>query len=113
MLKLTGELADGTITWMTRPKTLAQYIVPTLREAAKQAGRPEPRVVAGFPVILTNKPPQAKEKIGKALGIYGPPPSYRAMLDRGGPGGPADVALPGAGEHLPPGKAPLRGTGVA
>jgi len=56
MLRLTGELADGTITWMTGPKTLAQHILPTLREAAKQAGRPEPRVVAGFPVILTNKP---------------------------------------------------------
>src|SRR6516164_2596709 len=34
MLRLTGELADGTITWMTGPKTLATHVIPTLREAA-------------------------------------------------------------------------------
>ena len=112
MLQLTGELADGTITWMTGPKTLAQYIVPTLREAAKQAGRPEPRVVAGFPVILTSKPAEAKEKIGKALVIYGQLPSYRAMLDREGAAGPADVALAGDEKYLRAEIARLRDIGV-
>ena len=40
MLQLAGELADGTITWMTGPKTLAQHIVPTLarRPAGGAAG---------------------------------------------------------------------------
>jgi F420-dependent oxidoreductase-like protein len=112
MLKLTGELADGTITWMTGPKTLAQHIIPTMREAAKQAGRPEPRVVAGFPVILTNKPAEAKEKIGKALVIYGQLPSYRAMLDREGAGGPSDIALAGDEKALRAEIARLRDIGV-
>jgi 5,10-methylenetetrahydromethanopterin reductase len=93
MLRLTGELADGTITWMTGPKTLATHVIPTLREAAKAAGRPEPRIVAGFPVVVTNKPDEAREKIAKALVIYGQLPSYRAMLDREGATGPADIAL--------------------
>ncbi len=112
MLRLTGELADGTITWMTGPKTLAQHILPTLREAAKQAGRPEPRVVAGFPIIVTNKPDEAKEKIGKALVIYGQLPSYRAMLDREGAAGPADIALAGDEKYLRGELARLREIGV-
>jgi len=95
MLRLTGELADGTITWMTGPKTLASHVIPLLREAAKAAGRPEPRIVAGFPIVVTHKPDEAREKIAKALVIYGQLPSYRAMLDREGASGPADVALAG------------------
>jgi len=112
MLRLTGELADGTITWMTGPKTLATHIVPTLREAAKAAGRPEPRVVAGFPIIVTRKPAEAREKIGKALVIYGQLPSYRAMLDREGAAGPADIALAGDEAQLRRELARLRDVGV-
>ena len=112
MLKLTGRLADGTITWMTGPKTLAAHIIPTLREAAKEAGRPEPRVVAGFPVLLTNKAAEAREKIGKALVIYGQLPSYRAMLDREGVAGPGDIALAGDESSLRREIARLREIGV-
>jgi F420-dependent oxidoreductase-like protein len=112
MLKLTGRLADGTITWMTGPKTLETHIIPTLREAAKQAGRPEPRVVAGFPILLTNKPAEAREKIGKSLLIYGQLPSYRAMLDREGAAGPGDVAIAGDEAQLRREIARLREIGV-
>jgi F420-dependent oxidoreductase-like protein len=112
MLKLSGRLTDGTITWMTGPKTLAAHIIPTLREAAKEAGRPEPRVVAGFPVLLTNKPAEAREKIGKALVIYGQLPSYRAMLDREGAAGPGDIALVGDEATLRREIARLRELGV-
>ena len=38
-----------TITWMTGPKTLAEHIVPSVRQAATEAGRPAPRIVAGLP----------------------------------------------------------------
>jgi F420-dependent oxidoreductase-like protein len=112
MLKLTGKHADGTITWMTGPKTLASYTIPTLREAAKQAGRPEPTVVAGFPVLLTNKPDEARQKISQALQIYGTLPSYRAMLDREGAAGPADIALAGDEKYLRGAIARLREIGV-
>jgi F420-dependent oxidoreductase-like protein len=112
MLKLTGRLADGTITWMTGPKTLSAHIIPTLREAAKEAGKPEPRIVAGFPVLATNNPAEAREKIGKALVIYGQLPSYRAMLDREGAAGPADIALAGDEKYLRGELARLREIGV-
>jgi 5,10-methylenetetrahydromethanopterin reductase len=96
MLNVTGRLADGTITWMTGPSTLAEHTVPTLRSAAAEAGRPEAvRVVAGFPVCVTDDVVAARERAGQVFAIYGQLPSYRAMLDREGAGGPADVALVG------------------
>jgi F420-dependent oxidoreductase-like protein len=95
MLGLTGRLADGTITWMCGPRTLEQHIVPRLRSAASEAGRAAPRVVAGLPIVLTQNKDQARKAIAEQLAIYGQLPSYRAMLDREGAAGPADVALVG------------------
>lgn len=112
MLKLAGRLADGTITWMTGPRTLESHIGPTLREAARAAGRPEPRVVAGLPVVLTDDPDSAREVIAKQLVIYGQLPSYRAMLDREGAATPADVALVGDEATLRAGLRQMREIGV-
>jgi F420-dependent oxidoreductase-like protein len=96
MLNVTGRLADGTITWMTGPSTLAEHTVPTLRSAAAAAGRPEAvRVVAGLPVCVTDDETDARERAARLFAIYGQLPSYRAMLDREGAEGPADVALVG------------------
>jgi hypothetical protein len=100
MLKLTGELADGTVTWMVGPKTMEKHIVPSLSAAARDAGKPAPIVVGGFPVVLTNKPDEARQRIAGQLTIYGQLPSYRAMLDREGVKGPADVALAGDENYL-------------
>jgi F420-dependent oxidoreductase-like protein len=95
MLGLAGRFTDGTITWMTGPKTLESHIGPTLRAAAQKAGRPEPRVVAGLPIALTNDPEGARARMGDIFSIYGSLPSYRAMLDREGVEGPESVALVG------------------
>jgi len=51
--------------------------------------------VGSFPIVLTNKPDEAREAIGKSLAMYGTLPSYRAMLDREGVDGPADIAIAG------------------
>jgi 5,10-methylenetetrahydromethanopterin reductase len=95
MLKIAGELADGTNTWMVGPKTMEDHIIKRIRTSAAAAGRPDPSVVGGFPIILTNKPDDAKAKIAQQLTIYGQLPSYRAMLDREGAAGPADIAIAG------------------
>jgi len=95
MLKIAGELADGTNTWMVGPKTMESHIIKRLSAAASAAGRPDPLVVGGFPIILTNKPDEARQKIAESLTIYGQLPSYRAMLDREGVAGPADIAIAG------------------
>ncbi|MEY2459197.1 MAG: 5,10-methylenetetrahydromethanopterin reductase [Acidimicrobiaceae bacterium] len=96
MLRLTGRMAEGTITWMTGPSTLAEHTVPTLKSATAEAGRPEAfRVVAGLPVCVTDDADDARERAANVFAIYGQLPSYRAMLDREGAAGPADVALVG------------------
>ena len=95
MLKLAGQLADGTITWMTGPKTLESHIIPSINAGAQSAGKPTPKIVAGFPVVLTNDEAGAREAIGKTLQIYGQLPSYRAMLDKEGVAGPAELAFAG------------------
>jgi alkanesulfonate monooxygenase SsuD/methylene tetrahydromethanopterin reductase-like flavin-dependent oxidoreductase (luciferase family) len=95
MLGIAGRLTDGTITWMTGPDTLESHIVPTIRRAASEAGRPTPRVVAGLPIALTKDVGAARETAGRFFEVYGTLPSYRAMLDREGAAGPADVAMLG------------------
>ncbi len=95
MLRLAGERADGTITWATGVRTLAEHIVPRLNAGAESAGRPTPRVVAGFPVMLTNEPDAARELAARTFAVYRNIPSYRAMLDREGVGGVEDLAIVG------------------
>lgn len=112
MLKLAGTHTDGTITWMTGAKTLESHIGPRLRKAATEAGRPEPRIVGGFPIILTENVDTARLAIGTALTIYGDLPSYRAMLDREGLAGPADLAMVGDETELRRGLERLESAGV-
>ncbi len=95
MLQLTGEVADGTVTWMTGPKTVGDHIVPSLTKAAGNAGRDDPRVVVGLPVCVDADADAAREAAAKSFQMYGQLPSYRAMLDREGAEGPADVAIVG------------------
>ena len=95
MLRVAGELADGTNTWMVGPKTMETHIVARLTKAAEAAGRPAPRVVGGVPIVLTHKPDEARQRIAESLVMYGQLPSYRAMLDREGVAGPADIAIVG------------------
>jgi len=112
MLRLTGELAHGTTTWMTGTKTLCDHIVPTLTRAAEAAGRPAPRVVAAIPMALTRDVAAARDACNKAFAIYPSLPSYRAMLDREGASAPADIALIGDESALRAGLARLRDAGV-
>jgi F420-dependent oxidoreductase-like protein len=100
MLKLTGEMADGTVTWMVGAKTLSSHIVPVITAAASAAGRPAPRVAVGLPISVTTDPDRARASAAKAFAAYGFLPSYRAMLDREGAEGPADVAVVGDEETV-------------
>jgi len=96
MLKVTARLADGTLTWCTGPQTLKDHTVPTLRAAADEAGRDSARVIAALPVCVTDKRDAALERAAKVFVVYGQLPSYRAMLDKEGVAGPADIAIIGS-----------------
>jgi 5,10-methylenetetrahydromethanopterin reductase len=112
MLKLAGRHTSGTITWMVGPKTLTAHILPTIRAAAEAAGRRQPRVIAGFPIVLTTKVDAAREVLAGPLAIYGQLPSYRAMLDREGLTRPEDFALIGDEAVLRAALTRLRDLGV-
>ncbi|MEU4402943.1 TIGR03564 family F420-dependent LLM class oxidoreductase [Streptosporangium sp. NPDC023963] len=95
MLKLAGEVADGTVLWMTGARTVAEHVAPAVTEAARAAGRPAPRIVCALPVCVTDDAEAARALAAERFEIYGQLPSYRAVLDREGAEGPADVAIIG------------------
>jgi F420-dependent oxidoreductase-like protein len=95
MLKIAGELADGTVTWMTGPRTIETHIAPKLNAAAKEAGRPAPRIAVGLPIAVTEDVAAAKERASQYFVVYGQLPNYRRVLDKEGAAGPADVAIVG------------------
>lgn len=112
MLKVAAELADGTLTWCTGPKTLADHITPTINAAAEAAERPAPRVIAALPVCVTDDFEGAKTRAAKVFEIYGSLPSYRAMLDREGAAGPEDIAITGTADQVVERIGALAGAGV-
>lgn len=112
MLRVTAALADGTLTWCTGPATLAAHTIPTLTRAAAEAGRPAPRVIAALPVCVTEDKEQAAARAAETFSAYGVLPSYRAMLDREGVAGPADIAIIGTTAEVQDRIAALAGIGV-
>ena len=100
MLALAGARTAGTITWMTGPRTIEEHTGPALRKAAADAGNPDPRIACGLPVCVTDDIDGARARAAKTYAIYGQLPSYRAMLDREGADGPADVAILGDEETV-------------
>ena len=112
MLEIAGTLADGTTTWTTGVKTLREHIVPSITRAADGAGRRAPRIVAGLPVCVTNDEAGARGRAAAEFAVYGQLPSYRAMLDREGADGPADVAVVGDERQVAASVVELREAGV-
>ncbi len=95
MLRIAGEMADGTVTWMVGPKTLETHIVPRMTKAAADGGRPQPRVVVGLPIAVTDDAAAARERAARSFQIYGTLPNYQRVLTIEGASGPADVAIVG------------------
>ena len=56
--------------------------------------------MAGFPIVVTDDEAAAREAVSKGLVMYGTLPSYRAMLDKEGAAGPADIAIVGNAETV-------------
>ncbi|HLU41180.1 MAG TPA: TIGR03564 family F420-dependent LLM class oxidoreductase [Microthrixaceae bacterium] len=95
MLELAGARADGTILWLSGPRTVESRIRPALTEAAGAADRPEPRIVASVPVCVTDRPDEVRAMVAEVLAGYNELPSYRSVMDTEGAAGPADVAVIG------------------
>ncbi|MEU8401646.1 LLM class flavin-dependent oxidoreductase [Nonomuraea sp. NPDC048892] len=92
MLRVAGELADGTITTWATASALADHIVP---EITKAAGGRTPRVVAGTIVCVTSHEDERRAWVAENFGMVGQAPIYRAMLDRGHAAGPQGAVVIG------------------
>ncbi|MGI5218166.1 LLM class F420-dependent oxidoreductase [Nocardia sp. CA-290969] len=100
MLRLAGRRADGTVLWMTGPATIRDHIAPTITAAATEAGRAPARIVCSLPVLVTDDVEGARERAARTFAMYGTLPSYRAMMDREGAAGPADLAIIGSADQV-------------
>jgi len=100
MLRLAGERAAGTITWMGDERTHGDYVVPRLQQAARRAGRPMPRVIAGLPIAVCDDVDEGRRRAETIYGRYGQIPAYARMLARGEAKTPAEVALVGDERHI-------------
>lgn len=100
MLKTAGELTAGTTTSWAGPEVIENFIRPTIDRAATAAGRPEPQVIAGVCVAVTDDPDTTRQWIHDRFGAAGDMPAYRAVLDRGGKAGPEETAVLGDEEAV-------------
>ena len=94
-LRVTGELADGTLPFLAGPRTLERFIVPTITEAAARAGRPAPRIVAAVAAVVTHDVAGAKEAAAEQMAFYQRIPSYRRVLDQEGVNTAAELLVVG------------------
>jgi len=69
-------------------------------------------VVASLPICLTTDLAATRERAARQFAVYGQLPNYRAMLDREGAAGPADIAIAGDEVALRAGMGRLADVGV-
>ncbi|SEO47624.1 TIGR03564 family F420-dependent LLM class oxidoreductase [Amycolatopsis saalfeldensis] len=100
MLRLAGELADGTVTVWTGADLLGDDIVPKVTEAARRAGRPSPRVVATVMAGVTADPGRVREDIAARFSGAGAFASYRRVLAAQGKSGLEDTVVAGSEEEV-------------
>ena len=100
MLRIAGELADGTVTWMAGRKTIETHVAPRINKAAHEAGRPAPRVCVALPVAVTNDLEKTRERAAQVFSMYGQLVNYRRVLDIEGAEGPADVGIFGTASEV-------------
>ncbi|HYZ68431.1 MAG TPA: TIGR03564 family F420-dependent LLM class oxidoreductase [Mycobacterium sp.] len=99
-LQVTGELADGTIPANTGPRTIEGFIAPTLAQAAADAGRPRPRIIAMVSVAVTDDVDAARADAAKGLALYDTIPSYRKALAREGVSSSVELAVVGTAQSV-------------
>jgi F420-dependent oxidoreductase-like protein len=95
LLRIAGEVADGTVLWMANAKAVETHVVPHISAAAQAADRPSPRVVAGLPIAVHDDVTAAREKAAESFAIYGNLPNYQRILEIGGVAGPAEAVIVG------------------
>lgn len=100
MLRLAGEKADGTITWMAGPRTIREHITPRISQSAEASEREAPRVCVGLPTSVCDDEGAGRRQAAEAYERYGQLVNYRRVLDIEGVEGPSEVCVVGNEESL-------------
>ncbi|AYF78109.1 TIGR03564 family F420-dependent LLM class oxidoreductase [Nocardia yunnanensis] len=95
-LRVTGELADGTLPYLAGPKTLSAHIVPDLTRSSSGT----PRVVAFVPAVVTADVERVRAAAVDSLAFYEQVPSYRRVLELEGATRAAELAVIGDEETV-------------
>lgn len=97
MLRIAGERTDGTILWMADERAVGEHVVPRICSAARAAGRPAPRIVAGVPVALCSLADvrSARTHASEVLGHAHFSPNYVRLLEHGDAGDVGDTMAVG------------------
>jgi F420-dependent oxidoreductase-like protein len=95
LLRVAGELTDGTVLWMGNAKSIDVHVRPLLDKAG--SGK---RIVAGLPIAVHDDVAEARAAASELFAMYGTLPNYRRILDLGDAAGPAEAAIVGDEESV-------------
>ncbi|MBF6221288.1 LLM class flavin-dependent oxidoreductase [Nocardia abscessus] len=99
-LRVTGELADGTLPFLIGPKALAEHVVAPLATAAERAGRPAPRITVLVPGVVTADVEAARAAVIAQTAFYDDIPSYARVIELSGASRAADLVVIGDEELI-------------
>ena len=99
-LRVTGELADGTLPFLAGPRTIAEFIEPAIAKAAADAGRSKPKIIAAVPALVSDDVDAARALAAQQLSFYETIPSYQKVIAREGVASVADLAAVGSVESV-------------
>ncbi|OLF10696.1 LLM class F420-dependent oxidoreductase [Actinophytocola xinjiangensis] len=94
-LRVTGELADGTVPFLAGPRAIGEHIAPAIIRAAERAGRPAPRIVAAVPGLVTADVAAAREVAARQTAFYDGVRSYQRSIALSGAEKAADLVVLG------------------
>jgi F420-dependent oxidoreductase-like protein len=95
LLRVAGEVADGTIAWLAPVRAIETHIAPRIQAAASAAGRPAPRIVAGLPVAVHDDEGEARAAAAAIPAMSAGMANYQRVMNIGGASSAADVAIVG------------------
>ena len=81
---LSGELADGAISWSTPLPYIRDVAVPALKAGAAFAGRDKPKLIAHVPIVVSENKAAVHEAAVNQIGFFQKIPYYSRVLQDSG-----------------------------
>jgi F420-dependent oxidoreductase-like protein len=99
-LQVTGELADGTLPAHAGPRTIEEFVAPTITRAAADARLPRPKIIALVSVAVTDDVDTVRAAAADSLAMYDQIPSYQKVVAREGLSSAVELAVIGTADAV-------------